>query len=99
MPPQDLGLFNKKLRKLEAELDDSMVFSSECALGDAWQTLEEFSSQFADLENEAQDLAELQDLLETDVVNFEVLPKLVFIYGSMPRYRILIDLLYEFGRL
>lgn len=68
-------MFNKKLRKVESELDESTVFSFDCTLGEAWQTLGEFGSQLSGLENEAQDLAELQDLLETDVVNFEILPK------------------------
>ena len=57
------------------ELDESPVFSFEFSMGDAWAALTHFSRQLAVLENEAQDLAELQDLLETDVVNFEILPK------------------------
>lgn len=44
-------------------------------MSESWTLLDKFSSQFAKLENEAQDLAELQELLEIDVVNFEILPK------------------------
>lgn len=67
------------MRQVEQELDESAVFSYEFSMSEAWTALDMFSKQLNILENEAQDLAELQDLLEADVVNFEILPKYVTI--------------------
>ena len=72
---QDLAAFGRRVRQVEQELDESPVFSYEFSMGEAWTALDMFSKQLHVLENEAQDLAELQDLLEADVVNFEILPK------------------------
>jgi len=84
---QDLAEFGSKVRKLEQNLDESPVFSFEYSMSEAWESLDHFSKQLSVLENEAQDLAELQDLLEANVVNFEILPKLVSLSEKMIYYK------------
>lgn len=70
-----MAAFGERILRLEQELDESEVFSRDCSMGDAWTALDHFNKRLSTVENEAQDLAELQDLLEADVVNFEILPK------------------------
>ena len=60
---------------LHGQLEDSEVYSRECSRKSAMQMIEEFVSRLIVLENEAQDLIELQDLLETSVVDFSILPQ------------------------
>ena len=60
---------------LHHELEQSDVYSRECTLGDAWVIIDNFVKRLDVLENEAQDLIELQELLEANVVNFSLLPQ------------------------
>ena len=58
-----------------AEIGRSDVFNWECELESVKTILSDFSKRLAALESEAQDLVELQDLLDTNIVDFKVLPK------------------------
>ncbi len=63
------------MQALYSDLECSEVYSRDCSIGDAWVVIEQFKSQLDVLENEAQDLIELQELLEASVVNFSLLPQ------------------------
>ena len=62
------------MNHLSKELEGSDIYNRECSIGDAWVTIDNFSRRLTVLENEAQDLIELQELLEASVVNFDLLP-------------------------
>ena len=63
-----------RVQSLSDDLDNSDVYQRECSIGDAHSIVDSFSKRLLVLENEAQDLIELQELLEASVVNFSVLP-------------------------
>ena len=62
------------MNHLNKELEQSDIYNRECSISDAWVTIDNFSRRLTVLENEAQDLIELQELLEASVVNFDLLP-------------------------
>ena len=72
---EDLIDFGKRVAEMEDEFESSEIFSRTCKIDQARTLIDKFSKQIALLEAEAQDLVELQGLLETDLVNFNVLPK------------------------
>ena len=72
---QDLATFGERVNQLHTELEASEVYSRDCSLGESWVIIDNFVKRLEVLENEAQDLIELQDLLETSVVNFSLLPQ------------------------
>ena len=60
---------------MQRDLEASEVYNRECSIQDSWSLIDGFVRRLTVLELEAQDLIELQDLLETNVVNFDVLPQ------------------------
>lgn len=72
---QDLEAFGNRVQALYQELENSDVYQRDCIIGDAWVIIDNFAKRLTVLENEAQDLIELQELLETSVVNFAILPQ------------------------
>ena len=72
---QDLEAFGSRVSALHKELDNSDVYSRDCSVADSWVIIENFVHRLDILENEAQDLIELQELLEASVVNFSLLPQ------------------------
>ncbi|KAL5020323.1 hypothetical protein ScPMuIL_003215 [Solemya velum] len=72
---QDLEAFGDRVLSLSGEMEASDVYSRECNLEEAWGIIDDFIKRLTVLENEAQDLIELQELLEANVVNFSVLPQ------------------------
>nr|XP_022320176.1 dynein beta chain, flagellar outer arm-like isoform X6 [Crassostrea virginica] len=72
---QDLEAFGERVMSLAKELENSDVYNRDCNISDAWVIIDGFSKRLTVLENEAQDLIELQGLLEASVVNFEILPQ------------------------
>ncbi|GFO25145.1 dynein beta chain, ciliary-like, partial [Plakobranchus ocellatus] len=70
----DLEAFSVRVQSLSDDLDNSDVYQRECSIADAHSIVDSFSKRLLVLENEAQDLIELQELLEASVVNFSVLP-------------------------
>ena len=51
------------------------MYNRECSIQDSWTLIDGFVRRLDVLELEAQDLIELQDLLEANVVNFDILPQ------------------------
>lgn len=74
---QDLATFGDRVTALDNDLTNSSVYNRDCPINDAWSTIESFMKRLSILENEAQDLIELQELLEASVVNFSLLPQYV----------------------
>ncbi|CAH1797693.1 unnamed protein product [Owenia fusiformis] len=72
---KDLAAFGERVNTLNTNLEDSEVYNRDYSIGDAYSSLDNFMSSLTVLENEAQDLIELQELLETSVVNFSILPQ------------------------
>ncbi|XP_052258855.1 uncharacterized protein LOC127863384 isoform X2 [Dreissena polymorpha] len=71
---QDLEAFGRRVIAISKELENSEVYNRECLIDDAWNKIDSFSKRLTVLENEAQDLIELQELLEASVVDFNTLP-------------------------
>ena len=57
------------------DLEKSEVYNRECSLEDSWMLVDRFVQRLTILESEAHDLIELQDLLEANVVDFDLLPR------------------------
>ena len=74
MYSQDLATFGERVVSISREMEESEVYNRECSLADAWVIIDNFVRKLTILESEAQDLIELQELLETNVVDFDILP-------------------------
>ena len=72
---QDLAAFSEQVTELHGQLRVSKVFTRECSKDTAFELINAFMARLSKLENEAQDLIELQELLEASIVNFSVLPQ------------------------
>ncbi|XP_069470025.1 uncharacterized protein [Ambystoma mexicanum] len=70
---KDLGQFQNKLDVLGNEIEKSEVYVMKCGTEKAFGLIGNFSKQVKSLQNEAKDLKELQELLETTVVDFSIL--------------------------
>lgn len=72
---EDLAGFNQRVVAIQNEQQKSDVFNRDCPMDNARLILDNFSKRLSLLENEAQDLVELQELLEASVVDFDILPR------------------------
>ncbi|KAH9514965.1 hypothetical protein Btru_021540, partial [Bulinus truncatus] len=72
---KDLMSFAERVMILSDDLENSEVYQRNCGVEEAHSTIDEFNKKLTVLENQAQDLFELQELLEASVVNFSDLPK------------------------
>ncbi|XP_053561397.1 uncharacterized protein LOC128652486 [Bombina bombina] len=70
---KDLEQFQHKLDILGVEIENSEVFMYNCTSQKAFMVVDNFTSEIQILKNEAKDLTELQELLETTVVDFSIL--------------------------
>ncbi|KAK2190791.1 hypothetical protein NP493_68g02016 [Ridgeia piscesae] len=70
---KDLSAFADRVLALHEELDSSDVYSRDCAIKDAWHNIDNILRRLEVLETEAHDLKELQELLEANIVNFDLL--------------------------
>ncbi|KAG8587471.1 hypothetical protein GDO81_005673 [Engystomops pustulosus] len=70
---RDLEVFQRKLDVLGSDIENSEVYKYECASQEAFRIIHDFNSRVQILQNEAKDLKELQELLETTVVDFSIL--------------------------
>ncbi|XP_075053831.1 uncharacterized protein LOC142139871 [Mixophyes fleayi] len=70
---RDLEQFQQKLDILGPAIETSHVYKYECTSQEAFGIIQNFSTQVQVLQNEAKDLKELQELLETTVVDFSIL--------------------------
>ncbi|XP_070202269.1 uncharacterized protein [Littorina saxatilis] len=71
---QDLETFSQRVMGLQHDLENSDVYNRECSISEAYLIIDNYSKRLVVLENEAQDLIELQELLEANVVDFTILP-------------------------
>ncbi len=67
---------------LHDELKRSVVYSRACGTDQSSTIIDDFSEKLDSLENEAQDLAELQELMEANGVNFSLLTEYVVCFSS-----------------
>ncbi|XP_055866060.1 uncharacterized protein LOC106055129 isoform X2 [Biomphalaria glabrata] len=72
---KDLMAFAERVMILADDLENSDIYQRNCDINEAHSTIDEYSKRLAVLESQAQDLFELQELLESSVVNFSDLPK------------------------
>ncbi|CAH2222789.1 Hypothetical predicted protein [Pelobates cultripes] len=70
---QDLKRFQHKLDALGQDIETSEVYMYKCTSHEAFRAIEHFNTDVQILQNEAKDLKELQELLETTVVDFSIL--------------------------
>ncbi|KAI0240665.1 Dynein heavy chain 9, axonemal [Lamellibrachia satsuma] len=70
---KDLTAFADRVLALHEELESSDVYSRDCAIKDAWHNIDNILRRLEVLETEAHDLKELQELLEANIVNFDLL--------------------------
>ncbi|XP_033641711.1 dynein beta chain, flagellar outer arm-like [Asterias rubens] len=72
---KDLESFGERVETLQRALSSSDIYTYNCSIDTAFKEINKFMQLLEKLDNEAQDLIELQELLETAVVNFTVLPE------------------------
>ncbi|XP_022099208.1 dynein beta chain, ciliary-like [Acanthaster planci] len=72
---KDLASFGERVETLQRALSSSEIYTYDCQIQAAFKEIARFMQLLEKLDNEAQDLIELQELLETAVVNFTVLPE------------------------
>ncbi|XP_077155311.1 uncharacterized protein LOC143817709 [Ranitomeya variabilis] len=70
---RDLELFQRKLDVLGTDIETSEVYQYEYASQEAFKTIKNFNALLQTLQIEEKDLKELQELLETTVVDFSIL--------------------------
>ncbi len=70
---QDLTRFKEIFANLRASFLSSECIRHECSKEDATDLIAGFAKQLKALQTQAQDLIELQELLETSVFNFSLL--------------------------
>ncbi|XP_069829066.1 uncharacterized protein [Dendropsophus ebraccatus] len=70
---RDLELFQRKLDVLGSDVETSEVYKYDCTSQEAFRIIHNFNTKVQTLQNEAKDLKELQELLETTVVDFSIL--------------------------
>ncbi|XP_053311944.1 dynein axonemal heavy chain 9-like [Spea bombifrons] len=73
----DLERFQHKLDVLGHDIETSKVYQYSCSSQEAFKVIEHLSIEVQILQNEAKDLKELQELLETTVVDFSILTNCV----------------------
>ena len=70
---QDLTRFREIFSSLRSEFISSQCVHHDCSREEATSLIGEFSKQLKGLQTQAQDLIELQELLETSIFNFSLL--------------------------
>ncbi|XP_075707241.1 uncharacterized protein LOC142741794 [Rhinoderma darwinii] len=70
---RDLEVFQCKLDVLGFDIETSEVYKYECTSQEAFRIIHNFNTRVETLQNKAKDLKELQELLETTVVDFSIL--------------------------
>ncbi|CAF0814108.1 unnamed protein product [Brachionus calyciflorus] len=70
---EDLKKFSTVINSLLQDIMNSYVFDRGCDCDRAFKLLDTFSEKYDSLQNQAEDLKQLQELLESDVVDFGIL--------------------------
>ena len=69
----DLKAFLVVINDLVSDMESSYLFDRGCEHDRAFRLLNDFTHKFEALQNQAEDLKQLQELLETNIVDFNVL--------------------------
>jgi dynein heavy chain len=72
---QDLKSFAKLINEMRTTILDSDLFDHSCDYEKATKFLDYYDEKFSSLQNQADDLKQLQELLESNIVNFDHLSK------------------------
>ena len=72
---QDLSAFVEQIESFNRDVYASNVYHHACSVPEASGLLEEFNRRLGDLEYEAQDLFQIQELLETSIIEYTLLPR------------------------
>lgn len=72
---QDLKSFSRIIYDLKSNINESNLFDRSSDFEQATKFLDEYDEKFANLQNQADDLKQLQELCESNIVNFESLNK------------------------
>lgn len=72
---QDLKSFSRIIYELKSNINESNLFDRSSDFEQATKFLDEYDEKFANLQNQADDLKQLQELCESNIVNFESLNK------------------------
>lgn len=72
----DLKSFSKVITELKSNIFESNIFDRSCEFEEATKFLDTYDEKIVGLQNQADDLKQLQELLESNVVNFETLSKI-----------------------
>lgn len=70
---EDLKKFSTIINNLLNDITNSFLFDRACDYERAFKLLDSFNEKYDSLQNQAEDLKQLQELLESDVVNFGIL--------------------------
>ncbi len=63
------------INNLVSDLNNSYLFDRGCDVERAFHLMDDFISKFEALQNQSEDLKQLQELLETNVVDFNIISK------------------------
>lgn len=72
---QDLSRFGETFAVLKERFETSKCLQYDCPKQEALHLISEYSRELKELQPQARDLIELQELLETSVFNFSLLKK------------------------
>lgn len=72
---EDLSRFGDLFATLTKRFETSQCLKYDCSKQEAMNLISEFDSELKELQTQARDLIELQELLETSVFNFSLLKK------------------------
>ncbi|XP_057302207.1 uncharacterized protein LOC130636487 isoform X2 [Hydractinia symbiolongicarpus] len=65
--------FKEQCANIQSEMEDSQVYNRSIVVSAAYTLIHQFQSEIHLLESEAQDLIELQELLEKNIVDFNII--------------------------
>lgn len=72
---QDLKDFSSIINNLFGDILKSNLFNRTCEETKATQKLDDFTARFERLQKEAEDLKQLQELLDSNIIDFSLLVK------------------------
>jgi dynein heavy chain len=73
---QDLTAFQELSVDLNNEISESMVFQRDCLFEDAHKIINDFNDQYLGLQKKADDLKQLQELLESLILMYSRIPRI-----------------------
>ncbi len=70
---EDLTAFQDVSVQLNNDIVESIIFQRDCLFEDAHKTINEFNEQYTNLQKKADDLKQLQELLDSRIIDFDIL--------------------------